>query len=283
MYYSHLDWHHPDYYPRGKTDYDNGRPESGNWNKYIGYMMGQLNELCTNYGKIGGVWFDGMWDQPDADWQLSKQYRLIHHLQPQALIGNNHHRAPFPGEDFQMFEKGLPGNDPFSTDNTISALPLETCDTINRSWGYNENDRDFKSVRELIHYLVKAAGNNSNFLLDVGPKPDGSVQVEFRERLAAMGKWISINGESIYGTRGGPVPPQSWGVSTGKNDTVFLHVLDDSADIIAVPDLGEKITEATLLDGTVIEYETTGIGTIFKLPEQGRDEYDTVIVVRLSR
>ena len=99
-------------------------------------MNGQLSELCTNYGKIGGIWFDGMWDKPDADWRLGETYRLIHKLQPQAMIGSNHHRTPFPGEDYQMFEKGLPGNDPFSEDGSISSLPLETCETINNSWGY---------------------------------------------------------------------------------------------------------------------------------------------------
>ncbi len=129
FYYSQLDWHHPDYFPRGRTGQDAGRPEKGEWRHYIEYMNGQLRELLTNYGEIGGIWFDGWWDRPDADWQLDATYSLIHTLQPQALIGANHHRRPFDGEDFQMFEKDLPGGKTaeFNKDSEIGTLPLETC------------------------------------------------------------------------------------------------------------------------------------------------------------
>ncbi len=281
FYHSQLDWHHPDYYPHGRTgNYESGRPDNGDWMNYIDYLNDQVRELCTNYGRIGGIWFDGMWDKPDSDWRLGRTYRMIHELQPQSMIGSNHHRAPFKGEDFQMFEKGLPGNDPFSEDDAISSLPLETCETINRSWGYNKNDSDFKSVRDLIHYLVKAAGNNANFLLNVGPRPDGTIQEEFKEHLAEMGAWLREHGESIYGTRGGPIPPQSWGVATRKNDIVYLHVLDTSNSVIAVPDFGKKIHQVTLLDGTGLEFEKTNLGYSIKLPEKGRDPYDTIVVVR---
>jgi alpha-L-fucosidase len=117
FYYSHLDWHHPDYYPLGNTGHSAGREAKGNWNNYLNFMNTQLTELLTNYGPIGGIWFDGWWDNKKADWQIEKQYQLIHKLQPQALIGNNHHQAPIPGEDFQMFEKDLPGHN-----TTASAL-----------------------------------------------------------------------------------------------------------------------------------------------------------------
>jgi len=281
FYHSQLDWHHPDYYPRGGTgNYASGRLDSGDWYKYLDYMDGQLKELCTNYGKIGGIWFDGMWDKPDADWRLGKTYSLIHQLQPQAMIGSNHHRAPFPGEDFQMFEKGLPGKDPFSKEKAISVLPLETCETINNSWGYNKNDKRYKSVKELIQYLVSAAGNNANFLLNVGPRPDGTIQPEFKKRLAEMGKWLRANGESIYGTRGGPIPTQSWGVATQKNGAVYLHILSETDPVIAVPVLGKDIKSATLLNGTIVEFTNTKLGTIMRIPMKERDPYDTVVVIR---
>ena len=107
--------------------------------------QGQVRELCTNYGEIGGIWFDGWWDRPDADWDLAGTYRLIHELQPGALVGNNHHVAPFPGEDFQMFEQDLPGENAagFNKAGVAAELPLETCLTINRSWGYNAGDTDW--------------------------------------------------------------------------------------------------------------------------------------------
>ena len=175
FYHSQLDWHHPDYYPRGRTGGGQpAGPRTANWNRYLDYMDGQLSELLTDYGPIGGIWFDGWWDKPEADWRLDRTYKLIHDLQPAALIGNNHHKRPFPGEDFQMFEKDLPGGRTaeFNKDAEIGALPLETCETMNNSWGFNLTDRRHKSTRELMHYLVKAAGHDANFLLNVGPMPE---------------------------------------------------------------------------------------------------------------
>jgi len=280
FYHSQLDWHHPDYYPRGRS-YAHGRPESGDWNRYLDYMDTQLRELCTGYGKIGGIWFDGMWEKPEAPWRLGKTYRLIHELQPQALIGSNHHVSPFPGEDFQMFEKGLPGRDPFNKEAGISSLPLETCETINHSWGYNEHDKWAKPTRELLHYLIRAAGNNANFLLNVGPKPDGTIQADHKKRLAQMGEWLRKYGETVYGTRGGPFPEQSWGVSTRKGEKVFIHVLGPDA-VITLPGIGRAVRSAALLDGTQVEYQATAFGTVIKMPAQRPDEYDTIIAIELE-
>ena len=137
FYYSLLDWHHPDYFPNGKTGQTAGRPANGDPKRYVAYYQGQIRELCTNYGAIGGIWFDGWWDKPDADWDLAGTYRMIHELQPGALVGNNHHVAPFPGEDFQMFEQDLPGENAagFNTADVAAKLPLETCLTINQLVG----------------------------------------------------------------------------------------------------------------------------------------------------
>lgn len=282
FYHSQLDWHHHDYFPRGRTGQDyTGRPESGNWYAYLDYMDGQLRELCTNYN-VSGIWFDGMWDKLDADWRLGKTYKLIHGVRSEIMIGSNHHVTPYPGEDFQMFEKGLPGKDPFSKEGHVSALPLETCETISNSWGYNKDDKNYKSSKDLIRYLVKAAGNDANFLLNVGPKPDGTIQDEFKVRLADMGAWMRTNGESIYNTRGGPVPPQSWGVTTHRGNTVYLHVLSENEKVIAVPDLGGKVLRARLLNGTQVNYMETKYGTLFEIPEMFADPNDTVIVVQID-
>lgn len=243
FYHSHLDWHHPDYFPRGVTGRYAGRPDSGDWDKYLDYMNAQLAELLSgDYGQVAGIWFDGWWDQQtkrfegrqDAgpletivDWRLRQTYDLIHSLQPAALVGNNHHVAPFPGEDFQMFERDLPGENTagHSPDATIGALPLETCDTINGSWGYNASDRNYKSVRQLIHYLVQSAGRDANFLLNIGPRPDGTIDPEMEQRLKGIGEWLSQHGHTIYGTRGGPIGPQPWGTSTQTAEAVYLHLL----------------------------------------------------------
>jgi alpha-L-fucosidase len=246
FYYSHLDWHHPDYYPLGMTGRTAGRPDSGDWNKYLDYMDAQLAELLSGeYGQIGGIWFDGWWDQQtkrvtgkektdplvtNLDWKLRRTYDLIHRLQPACLIGANHHVRPFPGEDFQMYERDLPGENKggHSDDAEVGNLPLETCDTINGAWGYNASDTKFKQVPDLIRYLVRAAGRDANFLLNVGPRPDGTIDPESTKRLEAIGDWLAKYGKTIYGTRGGPVGPQAWGVSTHDNGHVYLHVLDRS-------------------------------------------------------
>ncbi len=160
LYYSLLDWHHPDYAPRGRTGKAARREESGDWKKYVAYYQGQVRELCTNYGVIGGIWFDGWWDRPDADWDLDGTYRIIHGLQPGALVGNNHHVRPFPGEDFQIFEQDLPGENKagFNKAEVEASLPLETCLTINHSWGYNAQDKNFKTSEQVIHQLLGAVG-----------------------------------------------------------------------------------------------------------------------------
>lgn len=148
-------WFQDDYYPRGNTGHTTGRPDKGDWYKYLDFMDGQLTELLTNYGEIGGIWFDGFWDKRDADWRVGKTYSLIHSLQPDCMIGSNHHLATIPGEDFQMFEKYLPGQKTtgFNPDQTIGVLPLETCETINNSWGFNLQDKNYKSTKTLYNIL----------------------------------------------------------------------------------------------------------------------------------
>jgi len=285
FYYSELDWHNPDYYPRGRTGRDAGRPEAGAWQKYLDYMNGQLRELLTNYGDIGGIWFDGWWDRPDADWQLARTYGLIHSLQPAALVGNNHHRLPFAGEDFQMFEKDLPGKKTaeFNKDSEVGTLPLETCETMNRSWGYNQNDKNFKSTGQLVQYLVNAAGANANFLLNIGPKPDGTIQPEFVSGLKDLGRWLAKNGDAIYGTRGGPITPRPWGVTTQKGNKVYIHILDWQDPAILLPRLPRRIASGHFLkDGSTAQFTENDLGILVKIPETAVDEYDTILVLDVA-
>ena len=286
LYYSQLDWHHNDYYPRGDTGKKAGRPDNGNWEAYLDYMNGQLTELLTNYGDIGGIWFDGWWDKKEADWQLRKTYDLIHQLQPQAMIGSNHHQAPNEGEDFQMFEKDLPGENKggFSGDSKVGSLPLETAETMAHRWGFSLQDKAYKSTKELIQYLVKAAGYNSNFLLNVGPMPNGKIQPEFIETLEAIGEWTNSYGATIYGTRGGPIPPQSWGISTQRDNKVYLHIMDWKTDNFYFPTMeGKSRTVTDFQTKTSLKYQTNTYGTLVALPkERDPDQADFVLEVSLK-
>ncbi|HQG76450.1 MAG TPA: alpha-L-fucosidase [Bacteroidales bacterium] len=282
FYHSHLDWYQENYFPRGNTGQSAGRPESGDWYSYLDYMDSQLRELLTGYGEIGGIWFDGIWDKKGADWRLDKTYGMIHSMQPACLIGNNHHLAPFPGEDFQMFEKDLPGHNTtgFSGEQKIGDLPFETCETMNGSWGFNLQDKNYKSTKDLIRYLVKAAGYNSNFLLNVGPMPDGKIQPEFVATLRELGAWIDKYGETIYGTRGGPITPRSWGVTTRKGNKVYVHLLDLEDNNLLLPDFGRKVKSITVFNsGTKLKFRQDAYGITISVPPAVTDDTDTVLVL----
>jgi len=291
FYYSLLDWYRGDYqYETGKTGKGTGRTAKSDWNSYIRFMKAQLTELLTQYGEVSGIWFDGHWDQLDndvdktlsskVDWHYDEIYELIHRLQPACMIGNNHHLLPLPGEDFQMFEKDLPGNNTTGFGGAdISALPLETCETMNDSWGYNITDRKYKSVPALIHYMVKAASHNANFLLNVGPMPTGKIQQEFTDTLAALGKWMQNNSSSIYGTRGNIIPPQDWGVVTSKDKTYFIHILKSTGlPYVFVPGLKATILSAQqLVGGKKVRFQQQPEGVFVYLDGVSIDSIDTII------
>ncbi|WP_072544659.1 alpha-L-fucosidase [Mediterranea massiliensis] len=286
LYYSHLDWYREDY-PWGRTGRGTGRPDSkGNWPTYYQFMNNQLTELLTNYGPIGAIWFDGWWDQdqnPDFDWQLPGQYELIHKLQPACLVGNNHHQVPFEGEDIQIFERDLPGeNKAGLSGQDISNLPLETCETMNGMWGYKITDQNYKSTKTLIHYLVKAAGKDANLLMNIGPQPDGCLPQVAVERLKEMGEWMQTYGETIYGTRGGCVAPHPWGVTTQKDDRLFVHILDLQDKALFLPLEGQKVKRAMdFASRQALKFKRVDGGIVLQLDEVPT-EVDKVVELQLD-
>jgi alpha-L-fucosidase len=296
FYYSLLDWYRSDYqYETGRTGKGTGRTEKSNWPGYINFMKAQLTELLTNYGEVAGIWFDGHWDQLEndhnkkatskVDWKYDEIYSLIHRLQPQCMISNNHHLTPIPGEDFQAFEKDLPGGNTTGFGGAaVSKLPLETCETINDSWGFNITDRNYKSTQKLVQYLVKAAGYNANFLLNIGPMPNGVIQPEFTERLAAMGQWLKTYGETIYGTKGGFVTPQSWGAVTEKGNKVYLHLLEAPEEklFLKIPYKIKSIK--TFMGKTPVKYQVLADSyVVIDIKAVPKEEYDTVLEVEVTR
>lgn len=286
LYYSLLDWTREDYpWRTGRTGQNSGRTGNGDYNSYLQFMKAQLTELLTHYGEIGAIWFDGHWDQTNPeghtdlssriDWKYEELYSLIHRLQPQCMIGNNHHQTPFPGEDFQMFERDLPGENTsgLSYQKASDALPLETCETMNHSWGFNLGDKSYKSAPTVIRYLVGAAGRNANLLLNIGPMPNGDIQQEFKDTLQAVGKWMDQYGHTIYGTRGNIMSPQKWGVVTAKEKSYYLHLLNpDSIGTIELPFTDKKLRAVSLNDGNKIDLKRIQNKWQLTIPEAAREE-----------
>jgi alpha-L-fucosidase len=292
LYYSLLDWHREDYpHETGRTGQKTGRTGKGDYAHYLQFMKNQLTELLTNYGEIAGIWFDGHWDQTKPEgqkdrasrinWHYDEIYSLIHRLQPQCMIGNNHHLTPFPGEDFQMFERDLPGENKsgLSFQKASDKLPLETCETMNGSWGFNIKDDKYKSVNQIIHYLVNAAGRNANFLLNVGPMPNGKIQSEFTDTLKEVGKWMRQYGESIYETRGNIMPPQNWGVVTSKDKTIYIHILKDAGQTsIRIEGINDKIKSCRLMDTNQnVKFKQDKTGMTINLDGIALNDVDTII------
>lgn len=235
LYYSILDWIRTDY-PLGRTGLFTGRESRPDYDSYFAFMKTQLKELLTGYGNVGALWFDGYWDHDSDsipfDWRMPELYAYVHSLQPGCLIGNNHHISPIEGEDFQMFERDLPGeNKAGLSGQDISALPLEMCQTMNGMWGYKVADTNYKTTPQLVELLARAAAKGSNLLLNIGPQPNGELPALAIDRLKGIGEWMRVYGETIYGTHAGIVEEQPWGVSTMKGKRVFLHLLKPEKSI----------------------------------------------------
>ncbi len=218
FYYSLLDWHHPDYpaFTDDDKPYTFGKwrqPEPEAWDRYIEFMFAQVRELLTNYGKVDVIWFDGHWERTPEQWKAKELEEMISSLQPDILIND---RLPNAG-DYRTPEQLIP---PQPLDG-----PWETCMTIGKSWGYDPNDTDRKSGRDLIHSLCEVAGRGGNLLLNVGPTGDGALPPTDIERLDEIERWMATNKDAIVGTEPGIEPWQFYGPSTRRGDTIYLHLL----------------------------------------------------------
>ncbi len=295
FYYSTLDWTRDDYQWRtGRTGQYSGRTAQGDWNKYIEFMKAQITELLTEYGDIAVMWFDGHWDQTAdenrtdqaaaVDWHYPEIYGLIKKLQPNCLIANNHHLPPFEGEDYQIFERDVPGeNKAGYSGQEVARMPLETCQTIGSSWGFSMTDYRFKSKKELVHLLARTAAMGANLLLNVGPMPDGRIDAVSVSRLKEMGEWLSEYGHTIYGTGAGWMKPAPWGAITSKGDTYYIHVLDPSTldGVLALNIPGFRDAKLISGEGRLGVVHKNGV-VAFTLPATP-DPIDTIIEVRVRK
>jgi len=300
FYYSPPDMHHPGFRDTTRLAKENwhGQPERPEWATYLDYMEAQLRELLTRYGKVAILWFDGL-DHPEK-YDGARFHKLIHDSQPDTLINN---RLGLPG-DYETPEQFIPGTIPTRSakiqmagterppeSRPTGALPAspqdfqlwETCQTINNTWAYNEHDRAYKSPAELIRMLVEVASKGGNFLLDVGPTPEGTIQPEFQERLLAMGNWLKLNGASIYGTTYGPLQNLPWGKTTAKGNIIYLHVFDWPQGQLAVNGLHGRVTRAALLaTGHALRFKQRGDSLGIAIPHPAPDPVDSVVALRLQ-
>ena len=294
FYYSPPDMHHPAFRDTSKPAAQNwhGEPMRPEWPLYLDYMQLQLTELLTKYGPVALIWFDGLNDQQKYDGR--RFVELIRHLQPMTLVND---RIGVPGDyatPEQFIPKGIPTKDIRfdAVDTSIqqklkTAVPKpedfllwETCMTINNTWAYNMHDRDFKSAQFLIRGLVEVASRGGNFLLNVGPQPDGRIQPEFQERLHAIGEWLSVNGESIYGTTYGPVQGSSSIRTTAKDNLVFVHVFEWPSGPLEVSGLEPKVTSARMLaTGQALKFNQTAARLQINVPPQAPDPNMTTIAL----
>ena len=256
-YYSPPDWHHPDY----RTE---------NHARYIEYLHGQLRELCTNYGKIDIIWFDGLGGKPQ-DWDTTPLITMIRRLQPGVIINN---RAGLPA-DHDTPEQRI--------GKSQTNRAWESCITICRQWAWKPND-EMKSFKQCIQTLVQVVGGDGNLLFNVGPMPTGEIEPRQVERLKEMGEWLAKCGESIYGTRGGPFEPATWGASTFKGNTIYLHILDWKleGDVVTLPPIKKKIVSSSILAGGVANVKQSDEGIEVSVPPADRQEIDTIVVLQLD-
>lgn len=256
VYYSVMDWHHPDYAPRRAwNDVAKGDPDI---NRYLQFMKGQLKELLTNYGPVGLLWFDGEWETSWTDAYGKDIYAYVRSLQPNIIVNNRlgKNRPQLADMGMEGIHRGGEMIGDYDTPeqkilaDTVPNLDWETAMTMNEHWGYNKNDQNWKSLTTLIRNLIDIASKGGNYLLNVGPTAEGLIPEPSVERLREMGKWMKVNGQAVYGTTSGPFPTAPvWGRVTQKPGKLFLHVFDWPKDgkltLEGIP--GKKATAAYLL------------------------------------
>jgi alpha-L-fucosidase len=282
-YYSICDWHHPDY----PTDSPGGKGEKPNPNmpRYVEYLKNQLIELIDKYGPLGVLWFDGQWEPPWTAEYGDDLYRYLKDIQPDLIINNRVSKGRHRSAGTSTQNADNPG-DYDTPEQRIGAFnrdrPWETCMTICHQWAWKPND-PMKSLKECIHALVRTAGGDGNFLFNVGPMPDGRIEPRQADRLREMGEWLDKYGESIYGTRGGPLKPSSAGVSTCRGNKVYAHILKWPDAAVLLPPMPWQITRHSVLTGGQATLDQTREGTRVWVRPEDRDELDTIVVLELDQ
>jgi alpha-L-fucosidase len=323
FYYSPPDMHHPGFRDTRKQARENwyGEPSRPQWPSYLDYMESHLRALLTNYGPVAIIWFDGLFGI--AKYNPPRFHKLIHDLSPNTLINDRLGPGGDYVTPEQFFPDGVPiksAKEPADiTPGTFNAIiglskilpqkwflgligwlaksryptsmhPLpqdfqlwETCMTMNESWGYNVHDKNFKSSQTLLRTLVEVASRGGNFLLNVGPTPQGTFPIEAQQRLQSCGEWMAANGESIYHTTYGPVQNLAMARTTAKDGTVYVHLIDRAGSTLELAGIGGRVGSVTLLvGGGSCAFEQSGDGLRVDLSKVPPNAFIPVLAIRTA-
>ena len=259
FYYSLMDWHHPDG-ARCAEDESARR-------RFVDYIHGQVRELCTNYGQLDVLWYDVNWPLTPEGWEAAEMNAMVRKLQPGIIINNRTGLA----EDFATPEQRIEASD----------RAWEACMTMNGSWGYQRADDDWKSPKTVLRNLITCARDGGNYLLNIGPRPDGSIPEESVRILTAAGKWMEKNGDTIYTAEPCQVKRSAYALFTRKGNTLYMHVYFWPGDYVAISGLKAQVKSARLhASGKTLKFDQDRFRTRFTgLPASAPDDPLTTIAI----
>jgi alpha-L-fucosidase len=302
FYHSVIDWHHDQYeyakskqlpHPLKGQPYANGVRDHG---KYLDYLHAQVDELISKYGKVDVLWWDYSAQdfQGDDAWRATALMQKVRAKQPAIIMNNRLYRIPEAGWKSMGTEGYTPQLDPKYGDfitpeqhipaTGMSGVDWETCMTLNTTWGFSDHDHAWKSEETLIRNLIDIASKGGNYLLNIGPKGDGSVPAETVKSFAAIAAWMKTNRAGIVGTTASPFAKLDWGRATRKGQTLYLHVFNWPADGTLVVPLQNKIGSAKLLAAPDVKVAATAspAGVRLQLPARAPDAIATVIALQIE-
>jgi alpha-L-fucosidase len=268
-YYSPMDWRDPDCRNEKNAE-------------FVKRMQAELTELLSNYGKIDLLWFDC--DGGASPWDQATTYALVRRLQPGILINERLDIGDRGGWNAGVIGPWADYHTPEQTVGGFDQRPWESCMTVSArsQWSWGGHRDGVKSFGDCLDMLIRSAGGDGNLLLNVGPMPDGAIAPEQAGLIKQMGDWLRKYGESIYATRGGPFKHGKFGVSTHKNNTIYLHVLDRSADTLKLPAIPARILSSKVLAGGSVTVKQTDAFVEISLPVSVLRELDTIIALELD-
>ena len=288
FYYSLLDWHHPDYtvdayHPLREDNAFVERAKARDLDKYADYLFGQIKELLTDFGRIDTLFLDYSFPGPNGkgrnEWRSEKLIKMIRELQPGIIVNDRLDLLDVPGGwDYRTPEQFMP-REWVSVDGR--PVPWETCQTFSGSWGYHRDESSWKSVRQLIVMLIETVSKGGNLLLNVGPTARGTFDARALERLRGIGRWMDVNGRSIYGCTQAPAefrrPEGTLLTYDPEAGRLYVHVLEWPLGVLALDGLAGRVEYAQLLhDASEVTFTEKTDETGFMPGGRGKEEENTL-------